>query len=101
MSSSPELVVRNSTARSGSFSLARRRLRRRQVHHLPVEDQHVVAVLAQLRQNVFGSLETVANVAGRGQHLADQISLAAVVVEYGNSHTAACWKNVKEKSLRI
>src|SRR5471030_52078 len=59
-----------------------------QVGHLPVEDQHVVAVLAQLAQQVLAGLEAVADVAGGGENLAYQVGLAAIVVKYGDSHVS-------------
>jgi len=40
-------------------------------------------------QQIFTSLESVAQMACGSQHLADQIGLAAVIVEYNDSHDVA------------
>jgi hypothetical protein len=53
---------------------------------VPVEDQHVGIILAQLRQEVAGIVEKLTVMACRAQYLADRLGLGGVVIEYSYSH---------------
>jgi hypothetical protein len=62
----------------------------RHVVRVPVDDQQVGAVLAQVRQQILGAVIRLAAVARARQDLANQLRLAAVVVQDGYSHDSLC-----------